>query len=92
MKRNKGFQDQYQRPDSDDEGLDRIQARFERLAWKVRDASATGQTEFIRPASHPNAPVFVQSKQGLFSLSAAWPVGVERRSVFSRHAGFDATK
>jgi hypothetical protein len=74
MKRNKGFQDQYQRPDSDDEGLDRIQARFERLARKVRD-EGTGQTEFIRPVSHPNAPVFVQSKQELFSLPAAWPVG-----------------
>ena len=74
MKHNKGFQDQYQRPDSDDEGLDRIQARFERLAWKVRDASGTGQTEFIRPASHQDAPVFAQSKQGLFPLLAAWPV------------------
>jgi hypothetical protein len=74
MKHNKGFQDQYQRPDSDDEGLDRIQARFERLARKVRDASGIGQTEFIRPASHPGAPVFAQSKQGLFLLSASWPV------------------
>ena len=74
MKYNKIFRDQYQRPDSDDEGLDRIQARFEWLARKVRDESDTGQTKFIRPASHPDAPVFAQSKQGLFPAMAAWPV------------------
>jgi hypothetical protein len=70
MKHNKSFQDQYQRPDSDDEGLDRIQARFERLARKVRDESGTSQTEFIRPARHPEAPVFAQSEQGLFPAMA----------------------
>jgi hypothetical protein len=74
MKRNKSFQDQYQRPDSEDEGLDRIHARFDRLARKVKDASGTGQTEFIRPASHTDAPVFAQSKQGLFPMMAIWPV------------------
>jgi hypothetical protein len=74
MKHNKGFQDQYQRPDSDDEGLDRIQARFDRLARKVKNESGIGQTEFTRPAGHPDAPVFAQPKQGLFPLSAAWPV------------------
>jgi hypothetical protein len=68
MKHNKSVQDQYQRPDSDDEGLDRIQARFERLARKVRDELDTGQTKFIRPASHQNAPVFAQSEQGLFPI------------------------
>jgi hypothetical protein len=70
MKHNKSFQDQYQRPDSDDEGLDRIQARFERLARKVRDDSGNGQTKFIRQASHPAAPVFAQSRQGLFPMMA----------------------
>ena len=70
MKHNKSFQDQYRRPDSNDGGLDRIQARFERLARKVRDESGTGQTEFIRPARHPEAPVFAQSKQGLFPAMA----------------------
>lgn len=71
MKHNKSVQDQYQRPDSGEEGLDRIQARFDRLARKVRDALDTGQTEFIRPASHQDAPVFAQSQQGLFPLLAS---------------------
>lgn len=74
MKYNKIFQDQYQRPDSDDEGLDWIQARFERLARKVRDGSGTGQTKFIRPASHQDASVFAQSEQELFPIMATWPV------------------
>jgi hypothetical protein len=74
MKYSNIFQDQYQRPNSDDEGLDRIHARFDRLARKVRDESDTGQTIFIRPASHPEAPVFAQSQPGLFPMLAAWPV------------------
>jgi len=71
MKHSKSVRDQYQRPDSDDEGLDRIQARFERLARKVRDGSDTGQTKFIRPAGHPDAPVFALSEQELFPVMAA---------------------
>jgi hypothetical protein len=74
MKHNKSVQDHYQRPDSDDEGLDQIHARFDRLARKVKDESRTDQVEFIRPASHPAAPVFAQSQQGLFPMMAAWPV------------------
>jgi hypothetical protein len=70
MKHNKSVQDQYQRPDGDDEGLDLIQARFERLARKVRDESDTGQTKFICPANHPDAPVFAQSEQELFPMLA----------------------
>ena len=70
MKHNKGVHDQYQPPDSDDEGLDRIQARFEQLARKVRDASGTGQTKLNRPASPPEAPVFAPSEQGLFPMMA----------------------
>jgi hypothetical protein len=73
MKHNNGFHDQYQRPDKDDEGLDRIQTRFERLARKMRDDSGTGQIEFIHPATHHDAPVVAQSKQGLFPMMAAWP-------------------
>lgn len=68
MKHNKSVQDQYQPPDSKDEGLDRIQARFEQLARKVRDTSGTGQTKPIRPANRPEAPVFAQSEQGLFPM------------------------
>jgi len=75
MKHNRSFQDQYQRPDDqgpddDEKGLDQIQARFERLARKVRDDSGAGQTKFIRPASHPDAPVFAQSRQGLLPALA----------------------
>jgi len=70
MKHNNDFQDQYQRPDSDDEGLDRIQARFERLARKMRNDPGPGQTKFIRPANHPAAPVFAQSRQWLFPTLA----------------------
>ena len=70
MKHNKSFQDHYQRPDSGDEDLDRIHARLDRLARKVRDASGTGRTKFIRPASHRDAPVFAQSEQGLFPTMA----------------------
>ncbi len=74
MRHNKNVQDQYQRPDSNNEGLDRIQARFERLARKARDESDTDQTKFIRPTSHPDALVFAQSEQSLFPMLAAWPV------------------
>jgi hypothetical protein len=68
MKHNKSVHDQYQPPDSDDESFDRIQARFERLARKVRDASGTGRTIFIRPADHAEASGFAQSGQGLFPI------------------------
>jgi hypothetical protein len=70
MKHNKSVHDQYQPPDSDDEGFDRIQARFERLARKVRDASGTSRTKSTRPANHPEAPVFAQSEQELFPMVA----------------------
>jgi hypothetical protein len=71
VKHNRNFQDQYQRPDSDDEDLDRIHARFNRLARKVRDESGTGRTKFIRPASRRDAPVFAQSEQGQLPMMAA---------------------
>jgi hypothetical protein len=74
MRHNKGFHDQYQPPDSDDEGLDRIHARFDRLALKVKDASGTGRTKFIRPANVPEAPAFAQSVQELFPMMTARPV------------------
>jgi hypothetical protein len=66
MRYNKSFQDQYRPPEDDVEGFDRIQARFERLARKVRDESGTGQTKFIRPAEQRDAPVFGQSNQRQF--------------------------
>jgi hypothetical protein len=74
MRHNKGFHDQYQPPDGDDAGLDRIHARFDRLALKVKDASGTGRTKFIRPANLPEAPVFAQPEQELFPMMTAWPV------------------
>ena len=40
-----------------EEELDRIKARFERLARKAREGSNAGQTEFIPPESHQNAAV-----------------------------------
>ncbi|HLX94510.1 MAG TPA: hypothetical protein VKU37_02075 [Verrucomicrobiae bacterium] len=70
MKHNKSVHDQYQPPDRDDEHLDQIHARFDRLALKVRDASGAGRTNFIRPANHPEAPAFAQSEQGLFPMTA----------------------
>lgn len=71
MKHNRNFQDQYQRPDSDDEDLDQIHARFNRLARKVRDESGTSRTKFIRPASRRDAPAFAQSEQGQLPVLAA---------------------
>ena len=70
MKHNKSVHDQYQPPDSNEEGLDWIHARFDRLARKMRDASGTDQTKFIRPANQPEAPDFPQSEQGLFPMMA----------------------
>jgi hypothetical protein len=75
MRHNKGFHDQYQPPDGDDEGLDRIHARFDRLALRVKDASGTGRTKFIRPANLPETPVFAPPEQELFPMMTAWPVG-----------------
>ncbi|MGA3164398.1 MAG: low affinity iron permease family protein [Verrucomicrobiota bacterium] len=37
--------------------LDRIKARFERLARKAREESSAGQTELIRREGHPDAAV-----------------------------------
>ena len=40
-----------------EEELDRIKARFERLARKARDESGAGQTELIRPEGRQDAAV-----------------------------------
>ena len=40
-----------------EEDLNRIKARFERLARKARDELSAGQTEFIRPEGHQDAAV-----------------------------------
>jgi low affinity Fe/Cu permease len=40
--------------------LDRIKARFERLARKARDESSAGQTELIRREGHPDAAVIAK--------------------------------
>jgi len=40
-----------------EEDLDRIKARFERLARKAREESSAGQTELIRREGHPDAAV-----------------------------------
>jgi hypothetical protein len=71
MKHDKGFHDQYQPQDSDDEGLDRIHARFDRLARKMKDTSGTGRTKSTRPANLPEASAFAQSEQGLFPIMAS---------------------
>ena len=47
-----------------EEELDRIKARFERLARKARIESSAGETDFIRPESHPVAAVITPSKPG----------------------------
>ena len=47
-----------------EEDLDRIKARFERLARKARDESSAGQTEFIRREGHQDAAVIAQSNPG----------------------------
>jgi hypothetical protein len=71
MKHNKSVDDQYQPPDNDDETLDLIQARFEQLARKMRDASGAGRTKLIRPAHYAKAPGCAQSEQGLFPMTAS---------------------
>ena len=47
-----------------EEDLDRIKARFERLARKARDESSAGQTELIRREGHQDAAVIAQSNPG----------------------------
>jgi low affinity Fe/Cu permease len=47
-----------------EEDLDRIKARFERLARKAREESSPGQTEFIPREGHQDAPVIAPSKPG----------------------------
>ena len=47
-----------------EEDLDRIKARFERLARKARDESSAGQTEFIRREGHQDPAVIAQSNLG----------------------------
>src|ERR1035437_2459019 len=44
--------------------LDRIKARFERLARKARDESGAGQTELTRREGHQDAPVIAPSNPG----------------------------
>jgi low affinity Fe/Cu permease len=46
------------------EELDRIKARFERLARTAREDSNAGQTEFIRRAGQQDAAVIAQSNPG----------------------------
>ncbi len=48
---------------SEDE-LDRIKARFERLARKAREESSAGKTEFIRRESQDDGAVVAQSNPG----------------------------
>src|ERR1035437_3356844 len=47
-----------------EEDLDRIKARFERLARKARDESSAGQTEFISREGHQDPAVIAQSNPG----------------------------
>jgi len=47
-----------------EEELDRIKARFERLARKARAESSAGQTEFIPREGHQDAAVIAQSNPG----------------------------
>ena len=65
MKHNKGFQDNYQLPDDDDEESNQIQARFQRLARKVRDESDVARAKFARFASPQEEPIFAQGEQEL---------------------------
>ena len=66
MKYHDFVHDQYQRPDGDDASLNRIEARLDRLARKMRDASGVGQRKIIRPESRQNTRGFAQSTLGLF--------------------------
>ena len=65
MKHNKGYQDQYRLPDDDDEEWNQIEARFQRLARKVREESDVAQAKFVRFASQIEAPVYAQCNQEL---------------------------
>ena len=70
MKHNRNVRDQYQRPDNEDEGLEQIHARFDRLAREMKNVSGVGQMESFCPADNQDAPVFAfaQSQQELFPL------------------------
>jgi len=46
MRHNKQFQDYHQLPDDDDEESNHVQARFQRLARKMRDKSDSAQANF----------------------------------------------
>jgi low affinity Fe/Cu permease len=48
-----------------EEELDRIKARFERLARKAREASGTGQAEAIREAGPPDGEMMVPPAPGI---------------------------
>jgi len=65
MKHNKQFQDYYQLPDDDDEESDHIQARFQRLARKVRDKSDSARAKFALLAGRQEEPAFAQAEQEL---------------------------
>jgi len=68
MKHNKGFQDYYRLPDDDDEESNQIQARFQRLARKVRNESDDARAKFARFASRQEEPVFAQGEQVLLPV------------------------
>lgn len=70
MKHDKGSRDYYQLPDDDDEESNQIQARFQRIARKVRDESDLARSKFARLASWQEGAAFEQSNPELFpSLS-----------------------
>jgi hypothetical protein len=66
MKHDKGFRDYYQMPDDDDEESNLIQARFQRLARKLRDESDSARSKFGRLASRQEGAVFAQCNPELF--------------------------
>ena len=66
MKHDKGFRDYYQLPDDDDEESNQIQARFQRLARKLRDESDIARSKFVRLVSRQEGAAFEQSNPELF--------------------------
>jgi hypothetical protein len=66
MKHDKDVRDYYQLPDHDDEESNQIQARFQRLAQKLRDESDIARSKFVRLASRQEGAVFVQRNPELF--------------------------
>ena len=66
MKHDKGSRDYYQLPDDDDEDSNQIQARFQRIARKVRDESDVARSKFVRLASRQEGTAFGQGNPELF--------------------------